>query len=351
VVAFIGFSVCVLFIGLVSCAPRPEEEASPTAGFGSEEGDIFTGGDSDAATPGPPGPVGTIDLETVRQEVREAGGGFWSVLQAPGAAGAQTYEVDAREDFMGAFTIGNYEEEALSLVFSCIVDFAQTPCVEDQTERIHRLELAAQEDATLQLRLSDLSEGLHDVIFAMFLFPDEHSTDPMFRLDSRFMYDYRRITVHVGASRTSPSLALVAFDEPDEMAGQGMHFYTLSRHGGDRWEESWQLEEEASPGESLEYYITRNNPEERAITYAFLAFLDYEQVPISGDHMVLYAQVGSQRRAMPRGEVIAPSELGEHEFFVLVADNPYVDQLEQYTSSDPLWANSYTSDRVLIRVQ
>ena len=82
-----------------------------------------------------------------------------------------------------------------------------------------------------------------------------------------------------------------------------------------------------------------------------LGFLDFEQVPVSADHTVLYAEVESQALATAGGEFVAPHRAGEHEFFVLVVDNPYLDQAEDFTAADPLWADTYTSDRVLIRVE
>jgi hypothetical protein len=355
-VGLTGLTICVVLAAQASCSVRPDdsgtdaaesgEQTTQSAGEPEQGGPVVESGQSEQ---GPLGPVATVDLDTVREQVGESGGGFWTLLQAGEAAGEQTYRVGAGADFRAAFTIGNYEAESCSLRFMCILDSVQIPCVEGETEKAHRVELGAQSDTTLQLRVSDLTDGLHDLVLAMFFYPDEHSTAEEFRKESRFMYACDRATLYVGQSKATPSLALVEFSEGDEMAAQGLHTYAVSKRGGAEWEDSWQFEE-AKPGESLEYYITRNNPEERTVTYAFLAFLDYEQVPIDGEHLALYARVPSQARAMARGTLVAPSQPGEHEFVVLVVDNPFLDQGEDFASSDPMSFETYPSDRVLIRV-
>jgi len=92
----------------------------------------------------------------------------------------------------------------------------------------------------------------------------------------------------------------ILFAEPDDVAGLGMHAYSVSRRGGEEWEEAWHLEE-AGPREVLEYYATRNNPEGIAKTYAFLGFLDFTQVPMSDERMVVFGEVESGKRATIRG--------------------------------------------------
>jgi hypothetical protein len=347
--------VTLLLIGAVACTATTEEDsaAGPQGGRDSStplpeaQGEEL-GVQSGQSEQGPAQPVETVDLESVREQMRQ-GGGFWTLLQAEGAAGEQTYHVAATEDFRADFTIGNYEESPAELAFTCIVDFAQSPCLEGSAESIRWLELDAYEDATLQVHLSGLSEGLHDVIFAMFFYPSEHSSDESFRCDSRFMYNFDRISLYVGESQTTPSMSLISFAEPDDVSGMGMHAYSVSKRGGEEWEEAWHLEE-TGPGEVLEYYATRNNPETIPITYAFLGFLDFTQVPMDAEHLVVYAEVESGKRATIRGELTAPSELGDHEFLVLVVDNPYLDQSELPFSTYLLSADTYSSDRALIRV-
>jgi hypothetical protein len=347
--------ILLLLFGAVACRATTEEgpavgpqgaQGSSGSVAGPDEGSAGVhGGHSEQ---GPAQTVETVDLETVRQQMRE-GGGFWTLLQASGAAGEQTYQVAAGEDFEAAFTIGNYEDSPVEMAFTCIVDFAQSPCAEGDTESVRWLELGSYEDVTLEIQLPGLSEGLHDIILAMFFYPREHSSDELFRCDSRFMYNYDRITLCVGDSRATPNVDAIPFAEPDEMSGMGMHIYSVSKRGGEEWEEGWHLEE-AAPGQTLEYYVTRNNPEAMAITYAFLGFLDFTQVPMSDEGMALYGEVESGKRASIRAELAAPSEPGDHEFLVLVADNPYLDQSELPTATYLLSADTYSSDRVLIRV-
>jgi hypothetical protein len=349
-------AVFLLLLGAVACSATTEEGSAVGSQGGQdssaprpelEEGAVgVEGGQSEH---GPAEAVATVDLDAVREEM-QGGGGFWTLLQAPGAAGDQTYQVPAGEDFEAAFTIGNYEDSPVELVFTCLVDFAQTPCLEGDTGSTRWLQLGAYEDTTLQVHLPELPEGLHDVVLAMFFYPSEHSSDESFRGDSRFMYNYDRISLYVGESGATPSMDLISFSEADEVAGLGMHAYCVSRRGGEEWEDPWFLEE-AAPGGVLEYYATRNNPETIPITYAFLGFLDFTQVPIDAEHMVLYGEVESGKRATIRGEVTAPSEPGDHEFLVLVVDNPYLDQSELPSSTYPLSADTYSSDRALIRVE
>jgi len=198
--------VLLLLLGVVACSATTEQGSAvgPQGEQGSsvprrelEEGAAAV--QSGQSEQGSVQPAGNVDLETVRQQMRE-GGGFWTLVQAPGAAGDQTYQVAAGEDLEGAFTIGNYEDSPVELVLTWLVDFAQSPCLEGDAESASWLQLGAYEDATLQLHLSGSSEGLHDIIVAMFFYPSEHSSDESFRCDSRFMYNYDRISLHVGES-------------------------------------------------------------------------------------------------------------------------------------------------------
>lgn len=206
--------------------------------------------------------------------------------------------------------------------------------------------LAPQTDHTFHMRLSDLAAGMHDLVFLIFERPDEHTTNPEFREESRDLFDFYRVNLYVGGSASPPSITYTPFSEPDEFAPQGMYLYTISREVLlDPWQTPWHYEI-LNPGQEVRYYATLNNPERFPTQFALVAFLNFEQVPFTPDHMVFYGQVESQKRASVETSLIPPPSPGPYELLVLMVDNPYIDLTRQDLSSD---INS--SDRVLLTVR
>ena len=349
---------------LVACAgglppgglPTPEEvppevisggeagiEGEEPAETGEGELPQPIGGQSE---PGEAPPAPEMSLEEIRQEARQSGG-FLFYMESPfRAEGYDTYRIPAGGEFSAEVVFGNYEPGESEFLFSCLVDYLQTPCAEGLPGQAYPLTLPSQTDHTFHIRLSDLAEGMHDLIFLIFERPDEHTTNPEFRGESRDLFDFYRVNLYVGESASAPSIAYTSFSEPDEFAPQGMYLYTISREVLlDPWQTPWDSES-LNPGQEVGYYATLNNPEPFPTRFALVAFLNFEQVPFAPDHMVFYGQVESQKRASVETSLIAPINPGPYELVVLMVDNPYIDLAKLDLSSD---INS--SDRVLLTVR
>lgn len=287
-----------------------------------------------------------MSLEEIRQEARQSGG-FLFYMDSPFRAESyDTYRIPAGGEFSAEVLFGNYEPTESDFLLSCLVDYLQTPCAEGLPGQAYRFTLPSQTDYTFHIRLSDLAEGMHDLIFLIFEGPDEHTTTPEFRGESRDLFNFYRVNLCVGESTSPPSIAYTPFSEPDEFAPQGMYLYTISREVLlDPWQTPW-YSENLNPGQEVGYYATLNNPEPFPTGFALVAFLNFEQVPVAPDHMVFYGQVESQKRASVETSLVAPIEPGSYELLVLMVDNPYIDLASQDLSPD---INS--SDRVLLTVR
>ncbi len=288
-----------------------------------------------------------MSLEEIRQEARQSGGVFFYMDSPFRGESYDTYRISGGGEFGAEVVFGNYEPEASDFSFSCLVDYIQTPCVDGLPGQAYPFTLPSQTDHTFQIRLSGLADGLHDLIFLVFERPDEHTTDPDFRAESRDLFDFYRVNLYVGESASLPSITYTPFNEPDELAPQGIYLYTISREVLlDPWQTPWHSES-LNPGQEVSYYATLNNPEPFPTRFVLVAFLSFQQVPFAPDHLVFYGQVESEKRASVETTLIAPTEPGSYEFVVLMVDNPYIDLVGQSDLSSDI--NS--SERVLLTVR
>jgi len=269
-------------------------------------------------------------------------------------SGQQTFSfrVPVGEDFTATMNPTNLGEKELLGAFVCLLDFRQVPCVEKQGA-VFRYRLRAGQEGSFPLRLKGLTAGRHELVRFTFYDTDNHDMKPDFRQMTRFMMQAVRVTLFVGSGSEAPKVVYVTSSQPDTLAQQGEGLFVLSDQPlGERETKPWRSKD-VSAGATVPYHITFNNPGNKAVEYAVVAVLDYEQVPLGASSPALYVRVESKERMSIATSLVAPRRAGAHELVVVLLDKPYLDQLAEASKPEQERAGggSECSERVLIRVR
>jgi hypothetical protein len=315
-----------------------------------------------------PAPVGAIDAQSEQPEVDltpqlfeqasviqpepQGDRGTFLTLDSPSRTDDPlTFSLAPGTTFEGQIIFGNDTGSEMDFLLFCLLDYIQTPCIKGQDEVVFRFKLESGQQEVMDVYLSGLGEGLHDLLVVVFYLPDVHLTDPQFRQDSRFLYTFHRVNVIVGDDHQKLEIEYHPFNEPDEFAARGINVLTLTQAKPQSpWDSPWHFAD-VSAGESIAFHLWWNNAQAFPTTFAVVAFMDYRQAPISGDLSVLYGELASHRRADIVGSAMAPRSPNLHEFVVLVIENPYTTLAQQALVDQPVPFFVYSSDRVLITVR
>ena len=354
--------VLLLLQSAVSCASTPTGVPAPTERVQS----VTPTKVATRATPSlAPTPSATLtlspqaeqELTELRDAIRGAQGGFLFYLDAPGrTSNPQVFNLPPDEPFDAIALAGNYGVKDHSFALLCIVDYVQTPCRREAGEKTLLFSLASDEETRMGLDLT-LSPGAHDVLFLTFVDPADHSADPVFRQDSRFLFAFHRVRVIVGdqAVTSAPQPGVGAAPPSEKFATKdtlqpGAGLFTISRDQfSDPSQPPWHREEIA-PGAPLNYFAAYSNAETVPRTLALMTFLDYAQVPWDATHATFFAELDPGARADVPAVLFAPTAPGDHELIVVAVDNPFLDLSAEVAAAQPRSFFAHSSDRVLILV-
>ena len=287
------------------------------------------------------------DLEHTRKGFAEAEG-FLFFVDAPWGSNKEAYHLTTEEQFQAQVTAGNFQKHPVTGRLTCLVDYIQVPCNDGGATTF---QLDTGKEAKFSVELPNLSVGLHDLILLTFFNPDEHSTETRFRQNSRFMYHFYRTTIYVGEKANQPSVRYTQFVEDDPLAQKGINIFTASKSRlEDPWQTPWHVED-ALTGQHISYFVRWNNTQPTINTFALIAFLNFEQVPLQSADPVLYGRFEPHKQANIAAQFQVPKEPGQAEFLVLLVENPYLalDQQAEKETPQPFFV--FSSDRVLVNVQ
>ncbi len=263
-----------------------------------------------------------------------------------------SYRIPAGQDFTATVEPANLGNKELLAAFVCLLDFRQVPCVEKQGT-VFRYRLKAGQEGAFPIRLSGLAEGQHDLVMFSFYDPDQHSSKEEFRQMSRFMFQAVRATLFVGSAKGAPTVTYAASSQPDDRAKQGQGLFVLSDQPVGPQEPSPWRQKDVAPGATVAYHVAFNNVDTKPAQVGVVAFLNFEQVPVTPGTPVIFARVGSKERVSIAASLAAPRKAGNHELVVLLVDNPYLDLLAnaKKTPDERAGFGAECSERVLIRVR
>lgn len=239
------------------------------------------------------------------------------------------FRMDIGSPFAGQFRLGAYYLDSTELLFTCMVDYVQTPCSPD--EDVTQTETPAYgEDIVLPIEINGLVHGLHDLAVIFWRNPYANYDDPASqgRIDGMFQLEGLRASLAVGGDTTPPDIPCPALSSYPT-AAFGMDGVVISdkedpldEYGAVRYSTYLQ----ARPGEPFNAYLHLNNQGNIGIDYAIVAFIDYKQVPIrwkDEPHMPLYTHVKAGAWEVSPVQIVAPEEAGHYEFQVVSIMFPY----------------------------
>jgi hypothetical protein len=237
----------------------------------------------------------------------------------------RTYQVSGHSSFRGFFWLLN-QQPAEEYLITCLVDYQQVPCVFDGQQRLlYRVDMGDFEDQTVPFETPPLVPGFHDVALLAFAKPNVHDLSRQYRFSTDFHYLY------------APRLVLLTGDEPWQVPSieytitgtepisrtVPLEGLVVNREKQELEIQAW-LTQEVGAGEIIEYFVHMGNDTGPSRTFAVMAFLDYEQIPLDGaEQWVAYVSLPTGTRAVLPGNLVAPQEMGVHEFMVVWAYDPY----------------------------
>lgn len=356
---FLGL-LCMLTVWSVlsACTAEPTRTALTATPLSSSAALVKTIGTETATTNAPTlGPTPVLgrnaeqDLATLRAAARDAQGGFLFYLDAPVQTNnPQVLTIPNNEPFEAVIVAGNYGIKDHDFAMLCIVDYIQRPCNADVNEMKYQFHLASSAETRLKVNLP-LDPGTHDLLFLTFYDPTNHSSDHVFRQESRFLFSFYRARIIAGGVETRPELNLAGRFSVASKLEPGSGFFTIRRDAFTGPSQAPWHSHSSAKGEPVDFVVSYSNPEQVKRTVALMAFVDFDQVPWDLTHSSYFGELDAGARADVHARPCAPQLEGEHELIVVSVDNPFLDLEAEVGADEPRSFFVESSDRVLLTVR
>jgi hypothetical protein len=239
------------------------------------------------------------------------------------------FRVEMSSPFVGQFQLGAYYLDPIELLFTCMIDYVQTPC-SPSTEVTQSISPSYGEDIVLPIKIADLEQGLHEltVIFWMDPYAYQDAPDSASRIDSQFQLNGLRASLAVGGDTTTPDISYPTLSSSPS-AAFGIDGVVLSDKEDpldERGAVQYTTYLVAQAGEPFNVFLHLNNRNHVGIDYAIVAFINYKQVPIlleGKTRLPLYTHVKARAWEVTSVEIVAPMEAGHYELQVVGIMLPY----------------------------
>ncbi len=205
------------------------------------------------------------------------------IRESPDSPAWRTYKVASHSPFTAFVRLLN-QKNAETYLFTCLIDYRQTPCSFEDNKKmtiLYSINMAENEDRLIKFETSQLPDGSHDFAILVFASPEQHNLDDKFRLSTDLKYFYAaRAVLHVGIPPYSPPVM-------DFEAGEARN-YSESKNNGvvintvpdSRIIPAW-FSQNVKQGEIIDYYIHLANDTGPDQTYVVMSFLDFLQISVS----------------------------------------------------------------------
>jgi hypothetical protein len=237
----------------------------------------------------------------------------------------RTYQVNENHRFSGYFYLSN-EQPAEEFLLTCLLDYRQVPCIyEGEEKMLHPFALGDFEEISIPFETPPLTEGFHDFMLLAFHKPNEHDLSDEYRLrtDISYLTGQRLVLLAGDEPWQKPSIEHAFTDEEPELDVEHLYGILLNQQKEPEVWQAW-MRHQVEPGKIIEFYAHLGNKGERDHVFAFMAFMDFIQVPLAGESdWVTFADMPANAQLAVPGRVVAPDEPGVHEFLVVYTADPY----------------------------
>ena len=233
------------------------------------------------------------------------------------------------ENLSGYFYVNNRMHDAYDYLIFCLLDYEQVPFTFDnESEQIlYKIHLEPYEEGSYPFELAEIEEGGHDFEIVVIFRPYENSLNRTFRRSTcgGHMGSMRR-NIFVGNYSDLPAvnytnmsaIACCSCGPEYRRSAEGI-FIAKEPCSTKLW-----LTEDVEPGGLLNYTINAG-AYEVPVTFAMMALLDYEPIPINvnGSDLVIFGEFEPGVKVAIPASLIVPEEKGVHELLVLWFPVPY----------------------------
>jgi hypothetical protein len=273
----------------------------------------------------------------VFNNIPEGMGSGWGVgfvrpeqMSIPALERPQTEEfrLSVGENFAPYLILASNLDQPTSVLVTVLLDYKQVSFeLDGETNILHKLELPAGIATNLPMNLTIDEPGAHDLIVIAFAGADEHPLDGETRLDLQPALAGRRAVVIIEGNE-NPCKKLL----PDLMGGP------IPESSSDYLRVSLATPPDGqtdippadrqftvtsvSRGQNFSFQVIAKNEEEEHVDYAMVAFLNFRQVALDNDG-VLLASLDPDEEATLDGQVHIPDAAGVYELQIVYVLDPY----------------------------
>ena len=272
----------------------------------------------------------TYDPERVGEGGIELGESFGIALSLIGMENNKSLSkfLNPGENLSGYFYVNNRMHDAYDYLVFCLLDYRQVPFTFDNEsgQILHMVHLEPYEEGSYPFELAEIEEGGHDFEIVVIFRPYEHSLNKSFRSCTlgTHMGSMKR-NLFVGNYSDLPAVnytnmsAIACCSCGPEYPLYDQPFLTKEPCSAKSW-----LTEDVEPGELLNYTINAG-ADEVPVTFAMMALLDYEPIPINvnGSELVIFGKFEPGEKVAIPASLTVPEEKGVHELQVLWFPVPY----------------------------
>lgn len=207
------------------------------------------------------------------------------------------------------------------MVFALLDYKQQTFLFNNQTDKLHLVNLSKFEDSFYYFQIDNISKGFHDFAIIVLLNPYEHSLKKEYRYstDMAKMGD-KRFNLFVGGVNNTPIK-----DSFDSMPCPSSYVLNGLLANKEACSPNAWFSEEIDGMEKINYFINVGNDEEIIRSFALMAFLDYEQIPLrlNDKELTTFGKLKKGEKRAFSANLTLPNEEGVHELMVIWVLDPY----------------------------
>ena len=190
--------------------------------------------------------------------------------------------------------------------------------------------------------------GTHDLIFLLIELSNQHSLDKAFRFTTSELILGQRVNVVKGNNGNTPKISFLENDI--EETSNRYPPLIINKSASDK--DVYWFKEAIDPSvDKMKYYVHLSNKSNQENSYAFLAFLDNNQIPIDSELDVCYTSLNKNKMISVPATLTLPKEKGIHELFVISVPNPYIKLKENLTKPSPSDTFVISSSRVGLEIK
>lgn len=207
------------------------------------------------------------------------------------------------------------------MVFTMLDYKQQTFLFNNQTAKLHLVNLSRFEDNFYYFQINNISKGFHDLVFIVVLNPYEHSLSEEYRFSTDMAkMGNQRLNLFVGG--------VIDVQIKDTFNGTSCpSSYILNgllvnkeACSSNAW-----FSEKITEKEGIYYFINVGNDDEILRSFALMTFLDYEQIPLNSDdkELTVFGKLKHGEKRAFLANFTIPKKGGINELMAIWILDPY----------------------------